>query len=59
MPVYLVWLLILFALSGVAGLGFSLGDGLGSVLAVIGASFVVSILWEPLLKPAIARIMNK
>ena len=59
MPVYLVWLLILLAVSGVAGLGFTLGSGLGLVLAFIGASFVVFILWEPLLKPAIARVMKK
>ena len=59
MPVYLVWLLILLAVSGVAGLGFTLGSGLGSVLALIGAGFVIVILWEPLIKPAIERVMKK
>ena len=59
MPVYLVWLLILLAVSGVAGLGFTLGSGLGSILTIIGAGFVIFILWEPLIKPAITRVMKK
>jgi hypothetical protein len=59
MPVYLVWLLIVLAVSGVAGLGFTLGSGLGLGLAFVGASFIVFILWDPLIKPAIARVMKK
>lgn len=59
MPVYLVWLLILLAVSTVGGFGFSFGGWLSLILSFIGASFVVCILWEPLIKPAIARVMKK
>ena len=59
MPIYLIWLLIVLVVSGAAGIGFALGNLITSVLAFIGAAFVVFMLWEPLIQPAIKRIMNK
>lgn len=55
MPVYLIYVLIILALSVAAGLGDKISDGLFGILAMVGLVVIVSALWEPLIKPLIKK----
>jgi hypothetical protein len=59
MPAYLVYVLIILALSTAAGVGFKAGSDLVQMFTAIGFGVVIIALWEPLIKPLIERITKK
>ncbi len=59
MSVYLVYVLIVLALAGGAGVVFKLGEGLGSILMIIGAIVVAQVLWDPVIKPRLEKWSKK
>ncbi len=59
MPVFLIYILAVGAIATVAGVGFSLGGGIASLFSTIGLVVVGYVLWEPLIKPMIEKIVKK
>ena len=59
MPAYLVYVLIILAISTVAGVGLTLGSWLVGFFTTIGFVVVLIALWEPLIKPALIRLTKK
>lgn len=59
MPAYLVYVLLILAISTIAGFGFKMGGDLERLLTTIGLAVVLITLWEPLIKPAIEKLTKK
>ncbi len=59
MPVWLMYILTALALGVVAGVGFVLGKGLASFFSIIGFLVIVGVLWQPFIKPWIAKLSEK